>query len=391
MAKRWSPLTRISFETGVASTSCQGQNLQIEPVLVLMLELFVHHNSIVDAYDAYNRLVEFLRSNQASPSPEIDIPKPSATLLLIHDSVFVCPTVTALEAYRLANLQNKTNRGTIVLAAEYLSAAMRKAKVKDLSKFSRRTPLVGDMLARSFALVKQPYPVLTIDEFLSHAESLATKGLLTIPFGDIAFGDLRRTIPFCPDYGYSRGTPIDRFYLSQFVLEIRDKVAGATLEVGGRRYNRDLYGFHKTSEYITMDLAAHGSEVDIVGDVHDVMIHRERRFDSIVLFNVLEHCVEPWTVINNTFRWLKSGGNVFCAVPNAQRIHSDPKDYWRILPDAVGPLFQRFSNTQVKTYGNLLTVNASLSGIAAEELGNEELNERNADYPVVTCIVATKT
>jgi hypothetical protein len=41
-------------------------------------------------------------------------------------------------------------------------------------------------------------------------------------------------------------------------------------------------------------------------------------------------------------------------------------------------------------YGNPLTVVASFLGIAAEEVSPQELDAWHPEYPVATCLVATK-
>ncbi len=109
-----------------------------------------------------------------------------------------------------------------------------------------------------------------------------------------------------------------------------------------------------------------------------------------MLFNVLEHCDNPWVVIRNIYSWLRVGGQCFCMVPSTQRLHDAPGDYWRPLPDGMQKLFQDFSHQKLYIYGNPLTVVASFMGISAEELSLEELDDFHPDYPVATCIVAMK-
>lgn len=77
-------------------------------------------------------------------------------------------------------------------------------------------------------------------------------------------------------------------------------------------------------------------------------------------------------------------------VPNAQRVHAAPRDYWRPLPDAIESLFASFPIRKLFLYGNPITTVASLMGIAAEELSEEDLDYLNSAYPVATCVVAQK-
>ena len=47
----------------------------------------------------------------------------------------------------------------------------------------------------------------------------------------------------------------------------------------------------------------------------------EDRFDNIVLGHVLEHVQDPFEILTRVRRWLKPGGCVFAAVPNARSLH----------------------------------------------------------------------
>jgi SAM-dependent methyltransferase len=389
MRKQFMPLAQVSFENGLIHVRGRGSNQSIVPFHILILEQFAHHNDAEHAFIDYHNVCKVFQFDLWPSDPIFTIPKPSATLLLVGNCVFVCPIGSTVEAYRLANLKNTSVRVDYNVSPNYLSKALYLANVQDLTELSRKTPVISNELLCAFLTTRVSYPVLSMTEFLSSVDFLAAAGLLTAPFGTVELGDFSRAQPLCPDYGYSRGTPIDRFYLGQFVAEIRDLVLGATLEIGGRRTNKDRYGFGRVTEYVTMDIHKH-AQVDVIGDAHHSETHPPERFNSIVLFNVLEHCQEPWIVVNNLYRWLKVGGLAFCVVPNAQRVHGDPKDYWRILPDAFSSLFKRFAIIKLKTYGNLLTVHSSLSGIAAEELTPESLEANNSDYPVMTCIVAQK-
>ncbi|MBD2360453.1 methyltransferase domain-containing protein [Anabaena minutissima FACHB-250] len=259
----------------------------------------------------------------------------------------------------------------------------------ELNSFSQTSPQV---LLELFAQQKLEDDLSQIDSFNSFkllVERLEKIGLISPEVGALNWGDFRKTNPICHVTGFTRGTPIDRYYLQKFVNKIKDQVVGNVLEVGGVAKDREFYQFDLASTYRIMNLES-GSGIDLVGDVHDVSLIETESLDGVVIFNVLEHCYSPWIAVENIYKWLKPGGKCFCMVPNAQRLHDRPGDYWRPLPDGVNWLFRNFSQRQLSVYGNPLTVIASFHGVATEELTSEELDEFHADYPVSTCIVATK-
>jgi SAM-dependent methyltransferase len=224
--------------------------------------------------------------------------------------------------------------------------------------------------------------------FARRMQALQEAGFIVPDVGALKWGDLRRTQPLCQFFGFTRGTPIDRYYLNRFVESIRDEVRGITLEIGGEKQNRDLFGFKCATEYRVLDLP--GLSDDVAGDVSRRDTFAENTFDSIVIFNVLEHCERPQQVVDNIHRWLQPGGKAFVLVPTAQKLHPAPGDYWRPLPQGLQSLFRAFSKHETRTYGNIATVIASFHGIAAEELTGEELDFNHPDYPVVSCIIAEK-
>ncbi len=193
----------------------------------------------------------------------------------------------------------------------------------------------------------------------------------------------------CPYFGYSRGTPIDRHYLNLFLSGARSEIHGRTLEIGGTAANAERYGLIAVSEFVTVDVSADVS-ADLIADVQDPGVFAPGSFDSILAFFVLEHCEDPRKVVDNVHRWLKPGGRFFCVVPTAQRVHDAPRDYRRILPDALASLLSPFGDCQHEIYGNLATTLASLTGLAVEELQAALLEPSDPRYPVVACARARK-
>lgn len=58
----------------------------------------------------------------------------------------------------------------------------------------------------------------------------------------------------------------------------------------------------------------------------------EERFDNIVLGHVLEHVADPVAVLRQTKSWLKPGGRILAAVPNARSLHRQAAVIMGLLP-----------------------------------------------------------
>lgn len=236
-----------------------------------------------------------------------------------------------------------------------------------------------------------PYPDIELREFEQVWQELYDLGLIVPAVGQVNWGDIRRRVPLCGITGFSRGTPIDRYYQKQFLHTVGNRIIGDVLEIGGVAKDRDFYELHgeNITSYRCLNIEP-GAGVDIVGDAHCPDVVAAGSVDTMLIFNVLEHCYDPGLVIANIHTWLKPGGWCLALVPTAQRLHDRPADYWRLLPDGLNHLFRHYSQCHLHIYGNTLTVVATFLGMAAEELTPAELDTKNPDYPVIACVAAQK-
>ncbi|PLZ81071.1 class I SAM-dependent methyltransferase [Fischerella thermalis] len=329
-----------------------------------VMEIFVHEHSLEQAYQIFQEIKLAPTVNQV-----IDEINKYADLLS-NAIVFV--------ADKQITIYGKGFRSFIEKDMQF-----------ELGSLSRETYQVLPQLFASLQLENDLEQIQNIEDFSKLVEKLENLGLLSPATGSLDWGDLKKTVPICQAFGLTRGTPVDRYYLRKFIDDIHPQVVGNILEVGGTPKDKDFYQMNPGSSYRILNLES-GPGVDIVGDVHDVSVIKPNSLDSVIIFNVLEHCYAPWIAIENIHTWLKEGGKCFAMVPNAIRVHATPVDYWRPLPDAFAWMFRNFSQQKLYVYGNPITVIASYHGIAVEELTPEELDAFHPDYPVATCIVAEK-
>ncbi|MDF5717050.1 MAG: methyltransferase domain-containing protein [Rhizonema sp. NSF051] len=279
--------------------------------------------------------------------------------------------------------------GSLTVFGKGFRSFIEKEMQFELGTLSRESYQVLRQLFSKVQLEDDLESVENIEQFSQLVERLENLGLISPATGSIDWGDLKKTVPICQAFGLTRGTPVDRYYLRKFIEEIQPQVRGNILEIGGTPKDKDFYQIESDSSYVILNLES-GPGIDIVGDVHDVSVIKPESLDSIIIFNVLEHCYAPWIAVENIHTWLKAGGKCFAMVPSAIRVHATPVDYWRPLPDAFAWMYRDFSQHKLYVYGNPITVIASYHGIAVEELTVEELDAFHPDYPVATCIVAEK-
>lgn len=76
-------------------------------------------------------------------------------------------------------------------------------------------------------------------------------------------------------------------------------------------------------------------------------------YDTVLLFNVLEHIFDTRLLLAETRRVLRPGGTLYGVVPFYQRYHPDPSDYWRFTHVALQRLLAEagFSAAKIRPHG----------------------------------------
>jgi SAM-dependent methyltransferase len=205
-------------------------------------------------------------------------------------------------------------------------------------------------------------------------------------------GPLRRTTPVSAHYGYDRGTPIDRYYIEGFLHEHREAITGHVLEVKDDTYAR---GYGTGSSIVdVLDIDPTNKNATIVGDLTHLSSVRDDTFDCFILTQTLQFIYDVEAAVAEAHRVLKPAGVLLATVPFVSRV--DPhlrigKDYWRFTAAACSSLIgARFGSTIVKSYGNVLTSVAFLTGLAVEELRQDELDYHDADFATLVAVRAQK-
>jgi SAM-dependent methyltransferase len=215
----------------------------------------------------------------------------------------------------------------------------------------------------------------------------------------VDFGSLRRTTPLDRDWGWSRGTPIDRYYISQFLERARADIRGHVAEFGARTYS-DQYADGQVSRVDVLSLEG-GPATTLIADLNvaEASAIPIDTFDCIVCTQTLQLVYELRHAIGNLHRALRPGGVLLATVPGISARQLEAGNWsnewcWSITANAARALcIERFSAEQVtiECYGNVFAASAFLYGVAAEELEAGELDTRDPAYPVVVTARAVKT
>ena len=205
------------------------------------------------------------------------------------------------------------------------------------------------------------------------------------------WGNLRRVKPFSNDFGWDRGTPVDRYYVDRFFERHRDDITGDVLEIDQNiythRYGHDLRTVH------SVDIAPESEPMFLCDMAHSEDILPSEAYDCFLLPCTLQHFRELELCLRNVLRVVKPGGVILANAAGLFRLDQVGLDFWRPTPDGWRELLKRVwpdCEVVVESEGNCLAIVAINLGLALEELRPEELDYYDARFPIVTHIYCRK-
>jgi len=208
------------------------------------------------------------------------------------------------------------------------------------------------------------------------------------PPGNVDLGDLRRLTPISRAFGFDRGTPIDRYYIEQFLGENSSDIRGRVLEIGEDTYTR-RFGGDRVESVEGLNLTDDCPEATIIADLSNAPDVPSDHFDAIILTQTLQYILDLPAAVRTLHRILAPGGVLLMTVPGISRAeaghNAHETKYWSFTELSVRALLcLSFDPADLKTAvgGNVLAAVAFLEGLSVEEVGREPLGYVDPDFPV---------
>jgi SAM-dependent methyltransferase len=213
--------------------------------------------------------------------------------------------------------------------------------------------------------------------------------------GRVAFGDLRRTRPIDPYFGWDRGQPIDRYYIERFLADRAADVGGCVLEVGDATYTQ-RFGEGRVTRSEVLHVDPDAPEVTIVADLAKADHVPSNLFDCIILTQTLHLIFDVQAAVATLHRILAPGGVLLATVPGISQVDRGEWSatwYWSFTSAAARRTFEsKFAADKitVEQHGSVLSAVALLEGLASHELTEAELEVDDPAYPVFVGVRAVK-
>ena len=208
-------------------------------------------------------------------------------------------------------------------------------------------------------------------------------------------GDLQRVTPIDSNWGFERGTPIDRVYVEQFVAANAADIRGRVLEIAAPDYTTR---FGRGVERVDILMATAGNpQATIVGDLTDAPQIPSDAFDCAIVTQTLQFVYDIRAALATLHRIVAPGGVLLATVPGITKI-SPPEDeeygeWWHFTARSAQRLAEEAfgaGNVESRSYGNVLSAAGFLYGLAASDLKAEELAAHDRLYEVIVGVRAVK-
>ncbi len=205
------------------------------------------------------------------------------------------------------------------------------------------------------------------------------------------WGNLRRVTPFSVNFGFDRGTPVDRYYLQKFLETHRADITGNVLEIQSpgyaNRYGSNLRQVH------TIDISPASVPTFVCDLARSEGVVPDATYDCFLLPNTLHHLRDLEGSLRQALRVVKPGGVILASAAAFVPLIPDGPDYWRMSATGWVEVTRRAwagCDVLIESHGNCLAAVAAMLGLALEELTQGEMDASDPRFPVLVTLACRK-
>ncbi len=207
---------------------------------------------------------------------------------------------------------------------------------------------------------------------------------------------IRSLKPISEVFALDRGTPIDRFYIENFLNHNKKFITGVTLEIAESVYSKKF-----GTDIVSFEILHTDSQIcpnaTMIGNLTDITTLQENRIDCFICTQTFNFIYDYKAAIRGAHYVLKPGGVLLATIAGISQISRYDMDrwgdYWRFTTKSTTLIFAEvfgYDNIEVDFFGNVLTAISFLEGISKEELSINELTYKDPNYQLLITIKAIK-
>jgi SAM-dependent methyltransferase len=214
------------------------------------------------------------------------------------------------------------------------------------------------------------------------------------PVGAVDMGDLARIAPIDGNFGFGRGTPVDRHYIEAFLHDHCEAIRGRVLEVGDASYSR-RFGRGIVRQDV-LHVSPDNPEATIVGDLSQTGLLPEGAFDCLIVTQTLHLIYDMAAAVEQLHRALRPEGVLLLTVPGVSSVDRGEwaADWlWSLTGRSAERLFGAVfgpGNVDLKVRGNVYAATCFLHGLALEEIDASLLEQDDPAFPLLVCVRARR-
>ncbi len=204
------------------------------------------------------------------------------------------------------------------------------------------------------------------------------------------------TDPVSRYFGAERGTPIDRYYIDQFLKSNQNLICGDVLEIEDALYTK-TYGGSQVKNSIVMDVNATSDNITFNGNLETGEGIKSEIADCFILTQTLMYIFDVKAAAHNIEKLLKKGGTALITCSgisqNSVRCMDNYGCYFNFNAKAIERMFEDEKNMKVVntgSFGNVKTVSAHINGLCFEDLSESDFIPNDQYYPLIVYGVVKK-
>jgi hypothetical protein len=206
--------------------------------------------------------------------------------------------------------------------------------------------------------------------------------------GAVDFGTFARLDPVSRDWGFDRGTPVDRHYIEGFLKAHSGDIRGDILEIADNAYTL-RFGGDKVRKSDILQPVEGDAKATVIADLGTGEGVPTGRYDCIICTQTLQFIYQTHKAIASLHKMLRSSGVLLMTVPGISQISREDMertgDYWRFTTASINRLLtESFGDSvTVQSVGNVYAATAFLQGVAVEELDLDSLGISDPQYQLL--------
>jgi len=196
-------------------------------------------------------------------------------------------------------------------------------------------------------------------------------------------------------HGFDRGIPLDRYFIEEFLHTHKEDIRGSCLEIRDNAYTI-RFGEDKVLRSDVLDVDPSNKHASIIDDIRHLQHINDNTYNTIILTQVLQFIDDVDSAIAECYRVLIPGGILLVTLPSLSRADCTSGvsgDFWRFTQASAHYLFEKkfeSSLLEVDYYGNARSSLYVYAGLAIEDTPRKVLLTKDANFPTIITVRATK-